>query len=393
MSALLASPYWPFIVLILAILMVFVLISRLKLHPFVALMLSAIFVGLISNGDGAIGEQANSLITAVELPMQEFGIMAGKIAFVIVLAALIGTAMMESGAADKIVSQLVKGMGEKYAALALLISGLILSIPVFFDTVFFLLIPLALALTRRLKKNYLLFIMAISGGAVITHSLAPPTPGPLTMAETMNIDLGFTILAGLMAALIPAVVVLLFGKWINQRMPVSIPTDTASDTQAAEGQPSEPSLMTSLMPLLIPVGLIAVASVVALLEAENTVWGKWMGFFGNKNIAMLLGTIWALVLWVRQKKLSLETLTPALGPSMEIAGIIILITCAGGAFGAMIKHSGIGDAIKLAMEGFRIHYILLAWMIAAIMKIAQGLWYGIYDYGFLHYGRHTRNQW
>ena len=142
MDSLALSPYWPFAVLLLGIAAVVVMISLLRFHPFMALMLAAIGVGLISPGLPATGGQ-HPLVTAVELPMTEFGIIAGKIAWVIALAAVIGTAMMESGAADKIVNWLLRVLGEERAALALLISGFVLSIPVFFDTVFFLLIPLA----------------------------------------------------------------------------------------------------------------------------------------------------------------------------------------------------------------------------------------------------------
>ncbi|MBT8185203.1 MAG: hypothetical protein KJN76_10200, partial [Eudoraea sp.] len=167
MEQLAHSAYWPFVVLALSIIMVVILITRLRFHPFVALMLSAIFVGLISVSLPLVPGQ-NPLITAVELPMTEFGIMAGKIAWVIALAAVIGTAMMESGAAEQIVNWLLKSLGEKQAAIALIISGFILSIPVFFDTVFFLLIPLGITLALKTGKDYVLYVVAIGGGAAIT---------------------------------------------------------------------------------------------------------------------------------------------------------------------------------------------------------------------------------
>ena len=169
------SEYWPFAVLASSVFVVVYLITKLRFHPFVALILSAIFVGLISPALPVVAGQI-PLITALELPMQEFGVVAGKIAWVIALAAIIGTAMMKSGAAEQIVNWLLKTLGTGSAPLALVISGFVLSIPVFFDTVFFLLIPLAITLALKTGKDFVRYVVAISGGAVISHSIVPPTP-------------------------------------------------------------------------------------------------------------------------------------------------------------------------------------------------------------------------
>ncbi len=364
MSALVSSPYWPFAVLIVGIVAVVVMISRLRFHPFVALILSAILVGLISGELPGMGDKQH-LVWAVELPMVEFGIVAGKIAWVIALAAVIGMAMMQSGAAQKIVNWLVTSLGEKRAATALLISGFILSIPVFFDTVFFLLIPLAITLAKKTGKNFVLYVAAMGGGAAITHSLVPPTPGPLIMAETLNIDLGITIIGGLAAGFLPAIATLVISKRMNERL--NIPPRTAIATPSDE-KPG-PSLGWSLMPVVIPIVLISLASVTGILAGNVP---GWMAFWGNKNIAMGAGTAVALVLWLKHGQLSSAELWKAVGEPLQIAGIIILITSAGGAFGAMIKHSGIGTAIEVLTGDFSISYIVLAWLIAAVMKTAQG---------------------
>ena len=364
MVQLIQSPFWPFAVLFLGITAVVLMISVLRFHPFVALILSAVFVGLIS---AQLPEMASlpKLVRAVELPMQEFGYIAGKIAWVIALAAIIGAAMLESGAAERIVSWLMRSLGESKAAVALLLSGFILSIPVFFDTVFFLLIPLAVALALKTGKNYVLYVVTLSGGASIAHCLVPPTPGPLIMAETLQLDVGLTILAGLAASILPAIAVLAIGKWMNRRLdvPVRVPFKSSGDDQLA------PSLGLSILPILVPVALISIASVTSIVT--GTLPG-WMAFWGNKNVAMAVGTALALWLWARQKGLSPQSMGSAIGKPLEIAGVIILITSAGGAFGAMIKHSGIGDAIELVTEDFHVPYLILAWLIAAAMKTAQG---------------------
>lgn len=202
MATLIHSDYWPFAVLLLSVGAVTLMITKWRFHPFVALMLAAILVGLLSPALPSVPGQ-NPFVTIVELPMMEFGMMAGKIAWVIALAAVIGTAMMESGAAEQIVNWLLKVLGEKRAAIALIISGFILSIPVFFDTVFFLLIPLGITLARKTGKDFVLYVAAIGGGAVISHSIVPPTPGPLIMAEILGIELGIVILAGIAAGVLP----------------------------------------------------------------------------------------------------------------------------------------------------------------------------------------------
>jgi GntP family gluconate:H+ symporter len=310
------------------------------------------------------GDQ-HHVVKAVEIPMLEFGSVAGKIAWVIALAAIIGTAMMESGAAQKIVNWLIRTLGEQRASVALMISGFILSIPVFFDTVFFLLIPLAIALAIKTGRNYVLYVMAIGGGAAITHSLVPPTPGPLIMAETLNLDLGLTILAGLAAGILPALAVLAASRRMNAKfnIPVRVSFDGASNGD------NQPSLLLSVMPVVAPIVLISLASVTEVIAGELP---AWIAFWGNKNIAMAVGTALALFLWVKQKDLQGAVLWKEVGKPLEIAGIIILITSAGGAFGAMIKHSGIGMSIEILTQNFHISLILLAWLIAAVMKTAQG---------------------
>lgn len=365
MDTLVNSTYWPFAVLLFGIIAVVLMISKFRIHPFISLMLAAVVVGLLSAGIPG-PENMPHLVRAVEQPMVEFGIVAGKIAWVIALAAMIGTAMMESGAAQRIVTWLIDVMGESRAAVALLISGFLLSIPVFFDTVFFLLIPLAITLARKTGKNYILYVLAIGGGAAITHSIVPPTPGPLIMAETLQLDLGLTILAGLAAGIIPAIAALAASRRMNARLDIPVRVGVSD----AGAELVQPGLAASLLPVLIPIVLISISSVMDVATGNTT--PALISFWGNKNVAMAVGTVIALWLWAKNKKLSAKQLWDACGTPLEIAGIIILITSAGGAFGAMIKHSGIGNAIEMATQNFHINYIVLAWLISAAMKTAQG---------------------
>lgn len=362
------APYWPFIVLILGIGAVVILIAAARLHAFLALMIAAVVVGLLSPGlpgDATIAH----VIRAVEIPMREFGVVAGQITFVIALAAIVGTAMLESGAADRIVNAMIGTLGQNRAALALLLSGFVIGIPVFFDTVFFLLLPLAQALRRRTGQDFVLFVLAIAGGAAVTHHLVPPTPGPLIMAETLRIDLGVTIMAGLFAGVLPVAGGYAVARFVNRRLAVPFRFSGASEHESARRDGSwKPGLVLALTPVALPVMLISMATVAKAVNVDIAA----VGFLGNKNVAMFIGTMLAVGMWARRKGWGVREAGDAIGEPLQIAGVIILITCAGGAFGAMIKLSGIGEAIKWATSGMSVSYIFLAWLIAAVMKIAQG---------------------
>ena len=180
----------PIVVLLVAVATVFLLILRLKINAFIALVTAATVVGLLSSKI-ALGDVMPEVAST-------FGKVSGSIGIVIALAALIGQCLMESGAADKIVRVFVRMSGDRNASLSLVSSGYVLSVPVFFDTVFYLLVPLARAMRIRAGKNYLLFLMAITAGAAVTHSMVPPTPGPLAMAAILGIDLGVMIIVCLL---------------------------------------------------------------------------------------------------------------------------------------------------------------------------------------------------
>jgi GntP family gluconate:H+ symporter len=383
---------WPLAVVAISVVFVVVGIAALKLHAFVVLMLAAILAGLLSTALPGVPPM-NALVQAVELPMTEFGAAAGRIAFVILLASIIGMCMLESGAADSIVRRFMSIFGERRAALALLSSGFFLSIPVFFDTVFFLLVPLARALALRTGRNYMLYVMAICGGGVLTHSLVAPTPGPLLVADALRpagVDLGASMVAGLLAGILPAIGVLRLVHWMNRRTPVPVrdtPGGSIGDLEAIAGRRDEelPGFTISTMPVALPVILIAVASVFGAAESGMPAMVAALGgpeafgrikyvvdFVGNKNVAMLAGTAIALGILARQKGMGVRELGTAMAAPLEMAGVIILITAAGGAFGAMIRHAGVGEVISALAGQFGVNYVLLAWTVTAVIRLAQG---------------------
>jgi GntP family gluconate:H+ symporter len=220
--------------------------------------------------------------------------------------------------------------------------------------------------------------MAICAGGVITHGTVPPTPGPLVVAETLKIDLGLTIVGGILFGILPALAGLVWSKWINRRLPVPV-RDTAGSTLssleaiAARPESALPGFWPAIAPVILPVVLIAAASIVGTMRASvGPGVAQWVEFFGNKNVALLLGACIALVVYAHQKKISLKTIHQGMGPPLEVAGVIILITAAGGAYGAMIKNAGVGDSVRAMADGSAVNYVLLAWVLALVVRVAQG---------------------
>src|SRR5690606_3959999 len=224
------------LILVASIVFIVVAIARWRLHAFFALVLAALLVALVSS---IVGPGPADLAGAVEKVMVELGAAAGKLALPIALAAVIGVCLTESGAADKLVRRLIAWCGEKRADVALLASGFVLSVPVFFDTVFFLLVPLARTLARRTGGNYLRYLLAICAGGVLTHSLVPPTPGPLLVAERRNLEVGHARVAGLLAGIGPALVGLWLVNVLNRRNPIPPPAANAADSTWADRPESE----------------------------------------------------------------------------------------------------------------------------------------------------------
>lgn len=332
----------------------------------------------------------NHFVEVLEQAARDFGSAAGNIGIVIALASIIGVSLMESGAADMIVRRFMRFFGESRAGLALLASGFFLSIPVFFDTVFFLLIPLARALAVRTGRHYMLYVMAMAGGGAITHSMVPPTPGPLLVADALKLDLGVAIVAGLCAGVLPAVAVYFTAQWMDRAFPAPL-RDTSgasvADLHAIVNRRDEelPAFGLSVLPVALPAALIAFASFLDMAVKKLPAVVVWSGgpenfawlhsvaqFFGNKTMALLIGAGLAMGIHVRQSRLTLAALGDKLVPALETAGVIILITSAGGAFGAMIRHSGVGDVIKELAVGRNVNYILLAWGVTAVIRVAQG---------------------
>jgi GntP family gluconate:H+ symporter len=492
----------PVLLVVVGIVAVLGMIIGLKLNAFLALIISALIVSLgvgyfISDPQESSGARMGAVVSA-------FGNSAAGIGIVIAMAAIIGKCMLDSGAADRIVRSAVKLTGEKLAALGLMISGFVLAVPVFFDTVFYLLVPLARSLYQRTGKNYLRYLMAIATGGAITHTLVPPTPGPLLVAAILGVDIGLMMLIGVAVAIPAAVAGLIFSVVVDRRMPVEMRSLGLSETKhKALSEDRLPSLGVALLPVILPVGLILAGTVsLTLADAEDrakltvadirdfgqlassldsaapdTPAGRVMssqklsdeeratlqteatdeasktevvgllndvlldvgmydetayagvvisgvaksklaadklrmkpvdvrrmnrtlledampeliekhqwdssqrrvadglGLWSNPNFALLLAALVAMLMLKRVRSLSWRSLGDDVEESLMSGGVIILITAAGGAFGAMLTSTNISETIKDYFSGSEtagIGLLLLAFGVAAVLKVAQG---------------------
>ncbi len=360
--------WYPLFVLLIGMALVIGLIMAVRINAFFALITGAIVVSLLSPGTEKISRVA-----------QAFGGAVGGIGIVIAMAAVIGHCLVQSGAADRIVRSLLAIVGERQAPFALMGSGFVLSVPVFFDTVFYLLIPIARSMWQSNRRNYVLYITAIVAGGAVTHSMVPPTPGPLAMADNFGIDLGVMIFAGVLVgipmSLVGLAVCWLLNRWQDGNVPPSF-----SDTPAFQLEDDElPPLWASLLPIVLPVVLIAANTLAnATLSPNGETEGllRIVSDLGNPNFALLLSAAVSIYLVVRYRQESLERMSGPIEQALMGGGMVILITAAGGAFGKMLAIAGIQETVQSLLSESNsttgITILLAAFGVASLMKFAQG---------------------
>ncbi len=348
----------------------------LRLHPFLALVLAAVAVELLN--DALLG-RAHELPAAARVT-EAFGATAGRLALLIAMASLIGRCLLKSGGADRIVRRVVRLVGPRRVPLALMSSSFLLGIPVFFDTVFYLMIPLAKALRIRTGRHYLLYVLALTAGATMAHSLVPPTPGPLFAAEELGIELGKMMLVGAVIGLATLPPGYLYARWANARWDLPL-RDTPElslaelDELANRKEETLPRLIPSLLPVLLPVVLIGGATLWPLVSGTDQAPGPIAGVIaalGEKNTALLIAAGCAVLLYVRSVRPGAAQLGRDLNPALTGAAAIIMITAAGGAFGTALRATGIGELIGDLVAGYQTALLPLAFLVTAAVRTAQG---------------------
>ena len=353
---------WLIILLFISVAFIIITTAKLKWHPFFSLLIAAFGYGGLS-GTLSLDEVVKSVNSG-------FGNTIGFIGIVILAGSIIGKFLEKSGGAFTLAGNVLKIVGKRNVPLALSIIGYIVSIPVFCDSGFIILAPLAKALTKQVKISFAIGAMALSLGLIVTHSIIPPTPGPVAAAGILNADLGLVIILGLPVSIIGLIAGWLFSIKIASKIQI----DPLPDSENSELQSTgKPSVVKSLLPVFMPILLIIFRSI---NELPSTPFGtgnfsSFISFFGQPVVAMMIGVLLSFLL---PEKLTREMISTTgwMGEAIIAAASIIIITGCGGAFGQVLQNSGIGDVIKNNLKGAENLSILLPVIIAASLKTAQG---------------------
>ena len=411
----------PLIILLIGMAVVIGGVLWLRLHAFVALIGGALVVGSLATQDAIkqsvmndtriekdirkqatnrLGQDDSNLTNLVqELHKTKakhtaaqsvisrvtgaFGKACGSLGILIAMAAIIGKCLLDSGGAERIIRSALGLLGEKRAPLAFTGSGFLLGTPVFFDTVFYLMIPLGKALATRFRENYGLYIMTIVAGATMAHSLVPPTPGPLFVAVQLDVDLGLMIIMGLVVGSVACATGYIYAKFVNGHKKWHVPLRDSPDSPLTKLEEivqredkSLPPLGLALLPVLLPIALIAGNTILEELVIEPPVGlATFLGVVGDKNIALIISAIVALGLLALQKRGDKQVLFDSVQSALASGGVVILITAAGASFGAMLQQTNIAASIRELAEQYKITGLMvlpMAFLVTAVVRTAQG---------------------
>lgn len=344
------------------------LVIRLKVQAFISLLLTSMAVGL------AAGMPSESIINSIQEGM---GGTLGFVATVVGLGAIFGQILEHSGGAEALARRLLDKFGTQNASWALMITGFIVAIPVFFDVGFIILVPLVYALARDTGKSLLYYGIPLLTGLAVTHSFIPPTPGPIAVADILDADLGWVILFGFIIGLPTAVLAgPVFGKYIGNKIHVGIPDYMDLEAPAENEEDTLPSFMLITAIIAIPLILILFNTLTEALLSQQLIEEGWVtGFFtfvGHPFVALTIATLAALY-WLGSKRGTTRSQLSELSvKALKPAGIIILITGAGGVFKQVLIDSGIGKMLAETMGNAGMPVIVLAYLIAAVVRVTQG---------------------
>ncbi|WP_059104772.1 GntP family permease [Shouchella shacheensis] len=357
--------------LVLAIIVLIVLVVKTKVHVFLALIIASSITGLVG------GMSPPAVVTAIT---EGFGSTLGSIAIVIGFGVMMGRILEVSGAAERLAYTVVKVLGKRKEEWAMAITGYIVAIPIFVDSAFIILSTLAKALSKKTGKSIVALAIALAGGAVVMHSAVPPTPGPLGVAGIFNIDIGWMILSGMLFAVPIVFVMVLYAKWLGKRI-YQLPSEDGLDWIRPEQEVNVeewmeekesknlPSLFRSAAPIVVPIVLIFMNTTATAMELTGPMV-EYIQFFGSPVIAVgiaVLIAIYGLFGHVRRSE-ALDRMEEGI----QQAGIILLVTGAGGALGYVLRETGVGEYIAEGVANTGIPAILLPFVIASLVRLIQG---------------------
>ena len=338
------------------------LVIRLRVPAFLALLITSLLVGLSS------GLEPAQVIDSIKNGM---GGTLGFVAIVVGLGAILGQILESSGGIQRIADSLNKSFGPGKIQWSLGVTGFIVAIPVFFDVAFIILAPLLYGLANRSGRSLLYYAIPLLAGLAITHSFIPPTPGPIAVAELVKADLGWVIFFGAITG-VPAMIIAgpWFGRVIANKIFIAVPE--AHRDKATVSSASSPSFTWVTSIILLPLLLIMLATTAPFLLAPDSALLALIGFLGHPFVALTIATILALIIGHTQCDLSSEALLNIANKGLEPAGVVILITGAGGAFKQVLIDSGVGQMLASVFIEAQFSVFILGFLIAAITRVAQG---------------------
>ena len=359
------SPTYLAAVVAAAVAVLLFLIIRLKQQPFVALILVSMATAL------AAGMPPEKVMASIEHGM---GGTLGFIAVVVGLGAMFGQLLEVSGGAERLTLTLLRVFGKQRAPWALALAGFLVAIPVFFDVGFIILVPLVYALSRETKKSLLHYGIPLLAGLAVTHAFVPPTPGPIAVAQLVGADLGrvifFGIIIGLPCAILAGPV---FGTWIATRIPAGIPAymETEAD-QKAWDEKALPGFGMVFGILLLPLLLIVLNTVTSAVLPGGHAARQLFAFIGHPFFALTAATLLAFTALGTCRGLSRDRVCEVATSSLAPAGLIILVTGAGGVFKQVLIDSGAGKALAEGLSGSGLQPVWAAFLIALIVRAVAG---------------------
>ena len=342
------------------------LIIRVKLHAFVALLVGSLVIGV------AAGMPLNDVLEAVTTGV---GSTLAAIAVVVGLGAMFGRMLEASGGAEALAEALVRRFGADNAQWSLLAVGFIVAIPVFFDVAFIILVSVVYGLTEKTQRPIVYYALPLLAGLAVTHAFIPPTPGPIAVAGLLGADLGWVMLFGVLIGL-PAAVVAgpLYAKWVVQRVPDGVPAYMQADQNDDEPQPTRalPSVWLVAALIAVPLGLILGNTVAGSALADAHPLAVGLRFVGHPMVALLIATILCFWLLGTRAGYSRQEIQEIASKALEPAGIVILVTSAGGVLKQVLIESGVGDVFANYLIASGLPPLLLAFVTAAAVRLMQG---------------------
>ncbi|WP_416974778.1 gluconate:H+ symporter [Streptomyces sp. 4F14] len=353
----------PLVVVGISVLVLLFLMTRLKLNGFAALLLVAVGVALV---------RGIPVATIPDVLADGLGGQIGDTMLTIGLGAMVGRVMGDSGAAQRIAGRLLDICGPRWVQVAMVLTAMLIGVTMFYEVAFVIIVPVAFTLVRVTGANLLWVGLPMSIALSTMHSFLPPHPGPTAVAATFHASVGLTLFYGLFIAVpIGAAIALLWPRLPFVRaMNPTVPTGLVSDKVFEEDE--LPGLDWSLAVALLPVVLIAGAAVTDMATDAESGLVHTVEFIGSAPVALLLTLLVAIWAFGPRIGRSLEEVSASCRGAAQAMAMILLVIGAGGAFKQVLVEGGISDYIKDATDGWSISPIILAWLVAAILRVALG---------------------